>query len=142
MDDLPSQARPVEPSVDFRGEGDFSDAQVADELADLLDIETPLGRHCLKLAIANVRKLDAKQKDYGPDAIRRHGKQGVLIRLDDKAARLGTLLEQERNAQGTESFLERSEAETPNFESRLDSWLDASNYGLIGAALETGVELD
>lgn len=138
---LPTQAKSAEPSVDFRSCGPFSDKQVADELADFLNIETPLGRHCLALAITNVRKLDAKQKDYGPDAIRRHGRQGVLVRLDDKVARLGNLLDQERTAQGTESLLARTEEETPNFEPRLDSWLDASNYGLIGAALETGVEL-
>lgn len=114
---------------------------VAEEIAELLGIETKLGRHCLALALDNVRKLDEKQKDYGPDALRRHGRRGVLVRMDDKLARLGNLLDQEQMAQGTECLLQRTEEEKPNFEPRLDSWLDASNYGLIGAALETGVEL-
>lgn len=138
---LPKQAEAIDPSVEVCAEGQPSDAQIAEALADFLDIETPLGRHCLALALVNVRKLDAKQKDYGPDAIRRHGRQGVLVRLDDKVARLGNLLDQERAARGTESLLARTEEERPNFEPRLDSWLDAANYGLIGAALETGVEL-
>ena len=115
--------------------------QLAERLAEELGLETNLGKHCLKLAITNVVKLDQKQKDYGPDAIRRHGRQGVLVRMDDKLARLGNLLKQQRDAASTASLLERTEEELPNFEPRLDSWLDAANYGLIGAALETGLEL-
>lgn len=115
--------------------------QISEAIGQALGIETKLGKHCLKLAITNVVKLDQKQKDYGPDAILRHGRQGVLVRMDDKLARLGNLLKQQRDAASTADLLKRTEEELPNFEPRLDSWLDAANYGLIGAALETGLEL-
>tara|TARA_R110000796_G_scaffold173868_1_gene290849 strand:- start:35165 stop:35635 length:471 start_codon:yes stop_codon:yes gene_type:complete len=119
-----------------------SNRELAEELADALQLETPLARHCLALAIGNIRTLDAKQVDYGPDNLTRHGRLGILVRLDDKASRLGTLLKRDASLESTQSLeLGTSKLVSPNYESRLDSWLDAANYALIGAALETAVDL-
>jgi hypothetical protein len=45
----------------------------------------PLSKeHCLNVLVK-------KQKDYGPENIRRFGRQGLLVRLHDKVARLENL---------------------------------------------------
>lgn len=67
-----------------------------------------------------------RQEKYGSGNIDRHGEMGIRVRLDDKVARLGNM------------------KDFPD-ESRLDSWLDVVNYGLIGAMLNQdrwGLPLD
>ena len=75
--------------------------------------------------------LVEKQFSYGPHNIGRppsgvSPETAVLVRLNDKLQRLGTLL-----SSGT--------AQPPGSESRLDSWGDLSNYGTIGTMLELGL---
>ena len=85
------------------------------------DIQTAMGREALKIAIANVALLDRKQRDYSSSNISEFGSYGVMVRLWDKISRLKNLL---RNV------------EKPNNESISDTWMDISNYGLIGQMLD------
>ncbi len=83
-------------------------------------IVTNMGREALLLAIDNIALLDRKQRDYGSQNISAFGEYGVMVRLNDKIERLKRLL---RNV------------EEPRNESLEDTWLDISNYGLIGLML-------
>lgn len=91
-------------------------------LAERLGLKTDIGRKALSLAIENIKTLDRKQQDYGSQNIARHGQYGVIVRCDDKTARLANLINKE----------------TTQNESVLDSWLDLANYGIIGALVSLG----
>lgn len=91
-------------------------------IAERLGIKTDIGRKALTLAIENIKTLDRKQQDYGSQNIARHGQYGVIVRCDDKTARLANLINKE----------------TTQNESVLDSWLDLANYGIIGALVSLG----
>jgi len=95
-----------------------------DDLAKQLDIKTLAGRRALELAIQNVQTLDKKQQDYGPRNITDFGELGVLVRANDKLARLKNLMQNGVDVK---------------FESVMDSWLDLSNYSLIGAMLHKDI---
>lgn len=84
------------------------------------DIVTPLGKEALKIAIQNIALFDKKNRDYGSGNIAAFGEYGVMVRISDKFERLKNLL---RNVQD------------PSNESIDDTWLDISNYGLIGQML-------
>jgi hypothetical protein len=105
-------------------------------LAAELGIKTEIGRKALKLALENVQLLDRKQQDYGSQNIARHGEFGVLVRCDDKTARLANLLKNRKTLVLADNPEECVEA--PKNESVLDSWLDLANYGLIGAMCHLG----
>jgi hypothetical protein len=62
-----------------------------------------------------------KQRDYGPGNIADFGELGVLIRSNDKIARLKNLLYENPNE--------------PTNESIDDTWLDIGNYALIAMML-------
>jgi len=80
-----------------------------------------------QLTVAEVTDvLVKKQRDYGPENIRRFGRQGILIRMHDKIARLENLL-----ATGA----------TPNNESIADTFLDIIGYSAIGIMWESGTFL-
>lgn len=68
-----------------------------------------------------VRVLIKKQKDYGPENIRRFGRPGLLVRLHDKIARLENLDSKNRE---------------PENESVYDTFLDIVNYTAIGIMWE------
>lgn len=68
------------------------------------------------------RVMFNRHHDYGPDNINRHGELGVLVRSDDKLARIGNLLKKKK-AKG---------------EPREDAWGDMSNYGKIAVMLLRG----
>ena len=65
-----------------------------------------------------------KQKDYGPRNITDFGELGILIRANDKIARLKNL---------------RFSGRTAVNESVDDSWMDLANYGIIALMLRRGV---
>jgi hypothetical protein len=86
------------------------------------------------IAIADARRMDItvdivkdilvrKQRDYGHENIRRFGRQGLMIRIHDKVARLENLL---------------SSGETPNNESIDDTLIDIVGYSAIGIMWEKG----
>jgi len=113
-------------------------------LAAELGIKTLIGQKALKLALENVQLLDRKQQDYGSQNISRHGEFGVLVRCDDKTARIANLLKKGQHKFDFSSVFpdDRELAPSPYHqavnESRLDSWLDLANYGLIGALVMKG----
>ena len=89
-----------------------------------------LGADALELAMASGFSLTAsgihkilvrKQKDYGPENIRRFGRQGLMVRLHDKVARLENLTGSNR---------------TPNNESIEDTFIDIVGYCAIGIMWE------
>lgn len=65
--------------------------------------------------------LVRKQKDYGSENIRRFGRQGLMVRLHDKVARLENLT---------------SLGRTPNNESIEDTFVDIIGYCAIGIMWE------
>ena len=67
--------------------------------------------------------LLAKRHDYGKANIEKHGESGILVRLDDKLARLAHL-------QGA--------AETQASESIDDTWLDIAGYAVLALLLRRG----
>jgi len=82
----------------------FNDAAlfVAEEIADL---------------------ITAKQKDYGHSNITDFGEYGVLVRLNDKVARLKNLLTQKKE---------------PANEPIVDTWRDIAGYAIIALMLYYG----
>jgi hypothetical protein len=79
------------------------------------------------LTVAEVTAtLIRKQKDYGPENIRRFGRQGILVRMHDKVARLENLI---------------STGRVPSNESVEDTYLDIVGYSAIGIMWETGTFL-
>jgi len=80
------------------------------------DAVREVARECVELLIV-------KQHDYGKDNIIDFGEFGVLIRANDKMARLKNLLKG-----GT----------VPLSESVDDSWRDLSNYGIIALLFRRG----
>lgn len=67
--------------------------------------------------------LIRKQRDYGPENIARFGRQGLLVRLHDKVARLENLTARGLN---------------PENESIYDNFLDVVGYCAIGVMWESG----
>jgi hypothetical protein len=66
------------------------------------------------------RVMHERHKKYGPGNINRHGIRGVMVRMDDKIARVENT---------DEDFTD---------ESYRDAWLDLAGYGLIGLMLIDG----
>ena len=82
----------------------FEDAthRIANEIADLLIM---------------------KQKDYGKSNILDFGEYGILVRTNDKVARLKELVIKNK---------------TPANEKKTDSWKDIAGYALLALMLERG----
>lgn len=72
---------------------------------------------------AAVAVLCKKQADYGPENISKFGRDGILVRMHDKIARLENL---------TKS------GHSPNNESIKDNYLDVLGYAAVGALWESG----
>ena len=70
-----------------------------------------------------VETLVRKQNDYGPENIARFGRDGILVRLHDKIARLENLA---------------SSGKGPMNESVFDNYLDVIGYCSVGAMWESG----
>lgn len=76
----------------------------------------------MKLSTKEVSEiLVKKQRDYGPENIRRFGRRGLIVRMHDKVARLENLL---------------ASGETPNNESIADNILDVIGYAAIAIMWE------
>lgn len=89
-------------------------------LAQTLGLKTKVGVSALELALEQVILLDKKQQDYGPHNIGKFGLQGLLVRINDKFERLCNLISNKVN---------------PTNEPLEDSFVDMSNYALIGRLL-------
>ena len=78
----------------------------------------------IQQVLENVRLFDKKQHDYGNANIAAFGEKGVLVRANDKMARLINLSKEDEKA---------------NYESLDDSWRDLSIYGTIALMVRQGV---
>lgn len=67
--------------------------------------------------------LVRKQRDYGPENIRRFGRHGLMVRMHDKIARLENLLQHGRQ---------------PENETVHDTYMDIVGYSAIGIMWEDG----
>lgn len=77
------------------------------------------------LIVSELRELMIrKQRDYGHENITAFGEFGVLVRLNDKVARLRNLL---------------AKGKKPQNESLEDSWRDIANYAIIALMLRRGI---
>ena len=85
-----------------------------DALADVLEIETDLGRRAFHTFCEAAALLDTKNRDYGPSNISAFGERGVVVRLNDKLERLKTLVWW---------------GKAPTHEKVADTWIDIANYG-------------
>jgi hypothetical protein len=75
--------------------------------------------------LADLRSvLMCKQHDYGPGNILDFGEYGVLVRANDKMARLKNLLKN---------------GEAPANEALEDTWIDLANYGVIALMVRRGL---
>lgn len=91
--------------------------EITSQLIPLLGIETDMGKEALKYYLEAILMFEKKQLDYGSGNIADFGEFGVLVRLNDKINRLKNLF--------------KNQVEARN-ESIADTWLDITNYGLIG----------
>jgi hypothetical protein len=73
----------------------------------------------IKLANTIIRK----QLDYGKDNILDFGEEGILVRSNDKFARLKNLYKDKSN---------------PNNESLDDTWLDIAGYAILASMVRDG----
>lgn len=90
---------------------------------EALGLETELGKKCFHALCEAAILLDRKNKDYGPGNISAFGEKGVIVRLNDKIERLKTLVWNNRS---------------PEHEKVSDTWLDVTNYGIIGLLCHRG----
>lgn len=89
-------------------------------------IEVAKSEGYLLVQATTTKTLIGKQRDYGPENISRFGRQGLLVRLHDKVARLENLA-----ARGS----------APQNESIHDNFLDVVGYCAIGIMWERGLFL-
>ena len=76
----------------------------------------------IELSVESVSEiLVKKQRDYGPENIKRFGRRGLIVRMHDKVARLENLT---------------STGAAPNNESIADNILDVIGYAAIGIMWE------
>jgi len=94
-----------------------------DKASKALGIETELGKECFIATCEAAVLLDKKNKDYGPGNISAFGEKGVIVRLNDKIERLKTLVWNDKS---------------PEHEKVSDTWLDVTNYGIIGLLCHRG----
>ena len=76
---------------------------------------------CRNKALEIAELVINKQRDYGHDNINAFGEFGVLVRTNDKVARL-------RNLHGREGITEP----------RIDAWKDIGGYAIIALMLDEG----
>ena len=89
-----------------------------------LQCTEPLTVEFIQQVLESITLFDKKQHDYGNANISAFGEKGVLVRANDKMARLINL---------------SKEGEKANNESLDDSWRDLSIYGTIALMVRQGV---
>lgn len=88
-----------------------------EKTAEALGIQTEMGRKAFRSFCEAAVLLDTKQRDYGSANISAFGERGIVVRMNDKVERLKTLVWNDRS---------------PEHEKVSDTWLDITNYGVIG----------
>ena len=98
--------------------------QLVQEIWVRLQCTESLSKEFIRVALADIQTFDRKQHDYGSRNIGDFGEAGVLVRANDKMARLKNL-----HVRGA----------GPSNESVEDSWKDLSVYGIIARLCRAGV---
>ena len=93
-----------------------SELTLVDRIECVLGLTEPLSREFIRVALEDIKTFDRKQHDYGSENIAAFGELGVLVRANDKMARLRNL--HKFNTRASEESIE-------------DSWRDLSVYGII-----------
>jgi hypothetical protein len=96
---------------------------VAEALFHQLDCTEDLSLEYIRIALDDIRTFDKKQHDYGPRNISDFGEVGVLVRANDKIARLKNLTTKKK---------------APANEPIDDAWGDLSVYGVIARLVRKG----
>lgn len=78
---------------------------------------------CQEIANEIVQLLIKKQRDYGHENINAFGELGILVRANDKIARLRNLYKKE----------------SVENESTEDSWLDLAGYAILALMVRRGL---
>lgn len=100
--------------------------KIEDYIFSELECTEGLTRDFIEKVLEDIKTFDSKQRDYGSKNISEFGEYGVLIRANDKIARLKNLLNNHSIAE-------------PSNESIEDSWRDLSVYGIIARLCRKGV---
>lgn len=109
----------IESLYDRRSGRERAIAHFSNLAADAVQIAHLRGIDLTIVEIHNI--LVRKQRDYGPENIRRFGRQGLLVRLHDKVARLENL---------------DGDGRLPENESIKDTFVDIIGYCAIGMMWE------
>lgn len=122
--DEPLITSPREVSKDVAVSPQYSKDRILQDVCEVYKIETVAAKEFLRIALENVVLMDRKQKDYGPNNIRKGGVFGCILRASDKFERLFHLYNNKRRKAVNESIR--------------DSLRDISNYMIIAVMLEDG----
>ena len=96
---------------------------LTDEVYTEFGCTEPLTRAYIQIALYDILTFDRKQHDYGPENITAFGEKGVVVRMNDKMARLRNLVWGDKPASN---------------EAIEDSYTDLSVYGVIGRMCRAG----
>lgn len=99
-------------------------AKLVDHIYETAGCSEALTKNVIAEMLMDVLLFDKKQHDYGSDNIGAFGELGVLVRANDKLARLRNLL--------------YNRPDEPSNESVRDSWQDLSVYGVIARIVRRG----
>ena len=117
--------------------------ELAKYLFDQLELKEQQSLIFIDEVLEDIKLFDKKQHDYGPQNIAAFGEKGVLVRTNDKMARLVNLLWTRPTTaiKGATFIPEGSEivAVEPLNESIEDSWRDLSIYGVIARLCRKGL---
>jgi hypothetical protein len=116
MDVLESTGRGLQPAPNY--------SAVAEALFHQLGCTEDLSLEYIRIALDDIHTFDKKQQDYGPRNISDFGEQGVLVRANDKIARLKNLA---------------AKRAVPANEPIDDAWSDLSVYGVIARMVRKGL---
>jgi predicted transcriptional regulator len=99
--------------------------EVVDALVEYLNLTEPISRAFIEEALVSIKLFDSNQHDYGHNSISTFGVRGILVRLNDKVARLINLIWDK----DTEPLNETTE----------DSWRDTGVYSTIAILVGKGI---
>ncbi len=107
----------------------ISQEDLVNYLHDQLECTEGQTKAFIQEVLADIQLFDRKQRDYGPKNISTFMEQGVLVRANDKMARLVNLLWNREPVTDPIPFNESIE----------DSWRDLSVYGVIARLCRKGL---
>jgi hypothetical protein len=93
------------------------------EVASSPEEEDSFERHCYKIASELARMVIDKQRDYGTENILAFEEKGIVVRMNDKIARLKNLVWGNR---------------IPNNETLDDTYRDLAGYSIVALMLRSG----